>query len=80
MAQYLDNMAQNTLLTASSMLFGYYRNPAGSITNFSPYDLGTVGTSANSLTGGYYLTPSTLRDCGETLATKNVPRIGQRFI
>lgn len=77
MAQYLDNLAQNTLLTASSVLWGYYRNPAGAITNFSPYDFGTVGTSTNSLTGGYFLTPSTMRDCAETLATKNVPRIGR---
>lgn len=80
MAQYLDNLAQSTLLTASSLLFGYYRNPAGAITNFSPYDFGTVGTSANGLTGQYYLTPSAIRDGVETLATKNVPRIGESYV
>jgi N4-gp56 family major capsid protein len=80
MAQYLDGMAQSTLLTASSMLWGYYRNPAGSITNVSPYDLGTAGTSTNSLTGGFYLSPSAIRDVGEALATKNVPRIGETYV
>jgi N4-gp56 family major capsid protein len=80
MAQYLDNMAQNTLLTASSLLFGYFKDQAASITAVSPYDLGSVGTSANGLTGGYYLTPSALRDISETLATKNVPRIGETYV
>lgn len=78
MAQYLDFMAENTLLTASTMLFGYYKNPAASITVNSPYDLGTAATSTSGLTGQYYLTPSALRDITETLAAKNVPRLGQR--
>jgi N4-gp56 family major capsid protein len=80
MAQYLDTLAQNTLLTASSVLWGYYRNPAGSITNFSPYDLGAAATSANTLTGQFYLTPAAIRDVAETLATKNVPRIGETYV
>lgn len=79
MAQYLDNLAQNTLLTASSVLWGY-SNPSGSITNKSPYDIGTAGTSLNSLTGAFYLTPAAIRDVAETLATKNVPRIGETYV
>lgn len=80
MAQYLDYMAENTLLTASTMLFGYYKSPTASMTANSPYDFGTVGMSTNGLTGGYYLTPSALRDISETLATKNVPRIGETYV
>ena len=80
MAQYLDYMAENTLLTASTMLFGYYKNQSAAITAVSPYDLGTVGTSTSSLTGQYYLTPSALRDISETLASKNVPRIGETYV
>lgn len=79
MAQYLDNLAQSTLQTASSLLFGY-SNPSGSITNKSPYDFGTVGTSTNGLTGTYNLTPAAIRDVAETLATKNVPRIGETYV
>lgn len=79
MAQYLDNLAQSTLQTASSTLFGY-SNPSGAITNKSPYDFGSVGTSTNGLTGAYYLTPAAIRDVAETLATKNVPRIGETYV
>jgi len=80
MAKYLDNLAQSTLLLATSLIFGYYKDPAASITANSPYDLGTVGTSTNTLTGGYYLTPSAIRDIGENLATLNVPRIGETYV
>lgn len=80
MAQYLDSMAQSTLLTASTMLFGYYKSPTAAITANSPYDFGTVGTSSSGLTGQYYLTPSALRDISETLSTKNVPRIGETYV
>lgn len=80
MAQYLDFMAENTLLTASTLLFGYFKSPTASMTANSPYDFGNVGTSTNGLTGGYFLTPSALRDISETLATKNVPRIGETYV
>lgn len=80
MAKYLDNMAQSTLLLATSLIFGYYKDPAAAITANSPYDLGTVGTSTNTLTGGYYLSPSAIRDIGENLATLNVPRIGETYV
>lgn len=80
MAQYLDTLAENTLLTASTLLFGYYNSPTAAITAQSPYDFGTAGTSTASLTGQYYLTPSALRDISETLASKNVPRIGETYV
>jgi N4-gp56 family major capsid protein len=78
MAQYLDTSARNTLMGASSVLYGY--QPATTRTAISPYDLGTVGTSRLSMTGNFYLTPPLVKDAVETLATKNVPRLGETYV
>jgi N4-gp56 family major capsid protein len=79
MATYLDASARDTLLLASSLLYGY-SNPAGTISNLSPYDAGTVGTTLASLTGAFYLSPAAIKDGVETLATKNVPRLGETYV
>lgn len=78
MAQYLDYSCRNTLMLASSTLFGY--QPATTRDAWSPYDLGTAGTSVNGLSGNYYLSTASLKDVQETLATKNVPRIGETYV
>lgn len=84
MALYLDQSARNTLLQASSVLYGYDRitgaTPGNSITSNSPYDHGVVGTSRASLLGNFNLTTALVKDAVETLATKNVPRLGETYV
>ena len=85
MATYLDASARDTLLQASSVLYGYYRNPAGAITNLSPYDTGAAGTARADLASGtnkgqFNFTPALVKDAVETLATKNVPRLGETYV
>lgn len=78
MAQYLDYSARNTLLLASSVLYGY--NTATTRSAVSPYDNGTVATSRAGLTGAYNLRSALVKDAVETLATKNVPRLGETYV
>ena len=79
MALYLDAQARNTLLTASSVVRGYTPQ-SGAITPMSPYDAGTVGASRAGMTGTYWLSPATVKDAVETLATKNIPRLGETYV
>lgn len=79
MALYLDGQARDTLLGATSVLFGYQPN-TGTRTAISPYDLGTVGTTRASMTGSFYVSPASVKDAAETLATKNVPRLGETYV
>ena len=60
MAQYLDYSARNTLLLASSVIFGYNQQ---NLTRdaWSPYDYGSAATSTNGLSGSYYFSPRSLR-------------------
>jgi N4-gp56 family major capsid protein len=78
MAQYLDYSARNTLLLASSVLYG--SNLPTTRTAVSPYDDGTVATSRVGLTGQYWFRNSLVKDAVETLATKNVPRLGETYV
>jgi N4-gp56 family major capsid protein len=80
MAQYLDFSARNTLLLASSLIFGYNTTVNDTRTSLSPYDQGTVATSTNGLTGQYYFTPPLVKDAVLTLAQKNVPRLGETYV
>lgn len=79
MAQYLDYSARNTLLLASSVIFGY-QTIGLARDAISPYDIGTVATSTNGLTGQYYFTPPLVKDAVLTLASKNVPRLGETYV
>jgi N4-gp56 family major capsid protein len=81
MAQYLDYSARNTLLLASSIIFGYNTLIADTPrTTLSPYDQGTPGTSTAGLSGQYYFTPPLVKDAVLTLASKNVPRLGETYV
>ena len=85
MAQYLDYSARNTLLLASSAIFGYNYLVGDSSTPYqrtsvSPYDAGTAATSVSGLSGQYYLTPPLVKDAVLTLASKNVPRLGETYV
>jgi N4-gp56 family major capsid protein len=81
MAQYLDGSARDTLLLASSVIFGYSQGSTLTPRSTqSPYDIGTVATSTNGLTGSYYFTPPLVKDAVLTLASKNVPRLGETYV
>lgn len=81
MALYLDASARNTLLLASSVLYGYDKlgNTAGTRTQLSPYDLGTPATQRSELLH-HYFTTALVKDAVETLASKNVPRLGETYV
>lgn len=79
MALYLDVSARDTLLQASSEIYGYQKD-TGALNNQVYYNPGTKGTSRASLTGDFFLTSQTVYDAVETLATKNVPRLGETYV
>lgn len=78
MAQYLDTQARDTLLGATSVVYGYDRSSVSGAQDF--YNPGTVGTSKAGMTGSYYLSPHAVKDSIETLAMKNVPRLGETYV
>lgn len=86
MALYLDTSARNALYNASSLIFGYGMAATPTITYISPYDAGIVATSAVQVqtpaTTGFpfYFSVNVAKDAVETLATKNVPRIGETYV
>jgi N4-gp56 family major capsid protein len=79
MATYLDVSARNTLLQASSQIFGYELN-TGPLNNQLYYNVGTPGSGNATLTGDFNLTSQVVYDAVETLATKNVPRLGETYV
>lgn len=82
MALYLDQQARDTLLTGTSQIFGYTMGAlaAGSMTQISPYDPGTPAGNAAALDGTHYLRTPAVKDAVETLASKNVPRLGETYV
>jgi N4-gp56 family major capsid protein len=82
MALYLDSSARDTLYQASSVLYGYNKFALATAvrTPLSPYDHGTPATSVATLTGLYSFTTAVVKDAVETLATKNVPRLGETYV
>jgi len=78
MAEYLDISCRNVLLTASSVIYGYAF--ASTRTAVSPYDQGSVAANRAGLTGSHWLSPAAVKDGVETLATKNVPRLGETYV
>jgi hypothetical protein len=80
MAQYLDVQARNTLSAATSAVYGYDRSGFSSSTTFNTYAEGTVGTSLASLTGAFKLTTGAIKDAALTLASKNIPRLGETYV
>jgi N4-gp56 family major capsid protein len=86
MALYLDGQARDTLMQGSSKIYGedILKTPAGvdrtdnNINNW--YQAGNVATTRAGLTGGHHLTPHVVKDAVETLATKNIPRLGETYV
>jgi N4-gp56 family major capsid protein len=79
MAQYLDVQARNTLGAATSAVFGYDRSgiTGGAFTN---YDEGTAATSISTVTANHKLTTGSVKDAALTLASKNIPRLGETYV
>ena len=86
MAQSMDIEARNTLYAAGipfgggsavapSVTFGRTKL-AGARTTVSPYDGGTIGTVDEP----GYLSPTTIKDAVETLASENIPRLGDTYV
>lgn len=83
MALYLDGSARDTLYQASSLIFGYNKFALSTAvrTPLSPYDHGSAATSSSALVAGNYsFTTAVVKDAQETLATKNVPRLGETYV
>ena len=80
MATYLDVSARDTLLTASSTIYGYDKSGLTTITAQSPYDHGVNATTRDGLNGTHYFTTAVVKDAVETLATKNTPRLGETYV
>jgi N4-gp56 family major capsid protein len=78
MAIYLDQLSRDTLYAATSTIYGEDRSTLSAVNNWYAY--GTTGTSRASMTGDFFLTPHTVKDAVETLATKNIPRLGETYV
>ena len=78
MALYLDGQARDTLMAASSVIYGEDRSALTGSNNW--YDYGTMATSRATLTGAAYLSPHVVKDAVETLSTKNIPRLGETYV
>lgn len=83
MAKYLDEQARDTLLQATSVLYGYDKfdvsGGAGARTRLSPFDKGAPAANRAGLKKHFY-TSSLVKDGVETLASKNVPRLGETYV
>ena len=82
MAQSMDIQARNTLYqsavpfgggaaVAPNVVFG--RSPATTRGALSPYDAGTAGSAG-------YLSPATVKDAVDVLASQNIPRLGDTYV
>jgi N4-gp56 family major capsid protein len=84
MALYLDQSARDTLLQASSKIWGYdkYTGTVSTqpLAGLGMYASGTAATTTDGLTGGFHFTSALVKDAVETLATKNVPRLGETYV
>lgn len=88
MALYLDGSARDTLLQASSTIYAYnkfavdatYPPAAATVTPLSPYDPGNAAGGRGSVTANHKFTVALVKDAVETLATKNVPRLGETYV
>ena len=81
MAIYLDTQARDTLMTGTSVVYGYDRSSLAGVNDW--YNPGTVGDSATvapGVAGEFYLSTHTIKDAVETLASKNIPRLGETYV
>lgn len=80
MALYLDESARDTLLGASSVLYGYDKFAlTGAQTPLSPYDRGVAAAARTNLKA-HFMTTALIKDAVESLSAKNTPRLGDSFV
>lgn len=84
MALYLDTQARDTLMTGTSVVYGYdIDTNKGNVTGTRGfYEKGDQGDGTKVAAAGakYLLTPHAVKDSVETLATKNMPRLGETYV
>lgn len=86
MALYLDGQCRDVLMQAPSVIYGYDKMATWTSgmarTQLSPYDRGlhADNEATMSTNGGFYFTSALVKDAVETLATKNVPRLGETYV
>lgn len=80
MALYLDGQARDTLYQGTSVKYGYSGGGTYNASPYGYYNPGTAGTSRASLDGTFNLHTAAVKDVVETLATKNVPRLGDTYV
>jgi N4-gp56 family major capsid protein len=78
MALYLDGQSRDTLMAASSVIYGEDNTALAGVNNW--YGYGTTASSRQGLGGANYLSTHTVKDAVETLATKNIPRLGETYV
>lgn len=78
MAIYLDNLSRDTLMAASSTIYGEDRSALTAVNNW--YADGTTAANRAAMTGTFNLTTHTVKDAVETLSTKNIPRLGETYV
>ena len=80
MAQYLDNQSRNTLGGATSQIYGYDRSGLSGVNDW--YAQGDAGVKADvtAANAQYHLTTAAIKDAVETLASRNVPRLGETYV
>lgn len=78
MAQYLDVQARNTLSAATSAVFGYNRSGLQGVNDW--YNEGTAATQFSDLDGNHKLSTGAVKDAALTLASKNIPRLGETYV
>jgi N4-gp56 family major capsid protein len=80
MAMYIDSQARTTLQRGASVAYGY-SPPSDLTTGYGIYNGGTAGAAATVTDAtSFYLTPYTIKDAVEALASKNVPRLGETYV
>lgn len=81
MAHYLDNQSRTTIQSASSVVYGY-TPPASISTGYGIYNKGTQGTSTtiDDANASFLFTPHAVKDATYTMASKNIPRLGESYI
>ena len=78
MAIYLDNLSRDTLYGATSRIYGEDRSALEGVNNW--YGYGEVAANRAAMDGSFYLSPHVVKDAVETLATKNIPRLGETYV
>ena len=81
MALYLDGQARTTIQRSTSEVYGY-TPPTDLTTGYGVYNPGARPAARTNVTNAttFYLTPHTVKDAVESLASKNVPRLGETYV